>query len=72
MMPDWQPMTEFAPAKPALVLDRVNDQTIEWEPERHGKDYQGGHHDFGNSVVEWDGLLLDGWKEYQGGPPLRG
>ncbi len=40
--------------------DKLNDQEIDWEPEQHGKDYKAGHRDFGDGVVEWDGLLLDG------------
>src|SRR4029453_9900643 len=62
LMPDWRPMTEFDPSKPALVHDKLNDQVIDWEPERHGKDYKDGHCDFGNGVIEWDGLPLDRWK----------
>jgi hypothetical protein len=29
-----------------------------------GSWYRAGHHDFGDGVVEWDGLLLDGWKPH--------
>jgi hypothetical protein len=57
-----RPMSEFDPSKPALVHDKLNDQTIDWEPERHGTDYKAGHRGLGDGVVEWDGLLLDGWK----------
>src|SRR4029450_9408033 len=60
--PGWRPMSEFDPSKPALVHDRLNDQTIDWEPERHGTDYKAGHRNFGDGVIEWDGLLLDRWK----------
>ncbi len=61
-MPDWRPMSEFDPTQPARVHDRLNDQVIEWDPETHGRDWDlGGHRDFGGGVVEWDGLLLDGW-----------
>jgi hypothetical protein len=62
-MTDWRPMAVFDPDKPALVHDRLNDQVIAWKPERHGRDYRAGHRDFGGGVIEWDGLLLDGWKE---------
>ena len=59
----WKPMAEFDPAVPALVHDKLNDQVIDRQPERHGRDFvQHGHRDFGDGVVEWDGLLLDGWK----------
>jgi hypothetical protein len=60
--PGWRPMSEFDPSKPALVHDKLNDQVIDWRPERHGADYKAGHRDFGDGVIEWDGLLLDGWK----------
>jgi hypothetical protein len=49
------------------VHDRLNDQVIAWKPERHGRDYRAGHRDFGGGVIEWDGLLLDGWKEPEDG-----
>ena len=61
-IPGWRPMLAFDPSKPGQqVHDKLNDQVIEWQPERHGKDYQAGHRDLGAGVVEWDGLLLDGW-----------
>ena len=55
-------MSEFDPDKPGmLVHDQLNDQVIEWQPERHGRDWhQHGHHDWGSGQVEWDELLLDG------------
>ena len=59
-MPDWRPMAEFDSSKPALVHDKLNDQVIDWQPERHGADYQAGHHDFGDGVIEWGGRLLLG------------
>jgi hypothetical protein len=61
-MSTWLPMAEFDPSKLALVHDKLNDQMIDWEPERHGTDYKAGHRDLGDGVIEWDGLLLDGWK----------
>lgn len=62
-MTAWRPMSEFDPDKPAHVHDRLNDQAFIWNPERHGRDWRRhGHHDFGDGVIEWDGLLLDGWK----------
>lgn len=63
-MTGWRPMSEFDPSKPALVHDQLSDQVIEWEPERHGRDWhQGGHVDRQDGVIEWDGLRLDGWME---------
>jgi hypothetical protein len=62
-MHHWRPMAEFDPDKRGLLVhDQLNDLVLEWEPERHGKDWhQGGHHDWGKGIVNWDGLLLDGW-----------
>jgi hypothetical protein len=61
---DWRPMADFDPSKLGQqVHDRLNDQIIDWEPERHGKNWdQHGYRDFGGGIVEWDGLLLDGWR----------
>ena len=33
--PDLRPMSEFAPSLPAMVRDRLNDETFEWVPEQH-------------------------------------
>ena len=62
---DWRPISEFHPDKPGqLVHDQLNDRVIEWDRERHGRDWrQDGHRDFGNGIIEWDGLLLDGWMQ---------
>jgi hypothetical protein len=58
-------MSEIDPDKPGqLVHDRFNDETIEWQPKRHGQDWQQrGHRDWGDGLVDWDGLLLDGRME---------
>ena len=60
----WRPMDQFDPSKSGQqVHDQLNDQVIDWEPERHGRDWaRHGHRDFGDGIVEWDGLLLDGWR----------
>jgi hypothetical protein len=69
MMIDWRPMAEFDPAKPALVHDKLNDQTIDWNAGRYQRHCEAFATPFGPGVVEWDGLLLDGWKSRQDGPP---
>ena len=58
-------MSEFDPSKPGqLVHDRINDERIECQPEQHGRDWQQqGGRDWGDGLVEWCGLLLDGWME---------
>jgi len=71
-MSTWLSMAEFDPSKLALVHDKLNDQMIDWEPERHGTDYKAGHRDLGDGVIEWDGLLLDGWKPLWRGPLRAG
>jgi hypothetical protein len=62
-----RPMSEFDPTPPALVHDQLNDQMFRWEPERHGRDWQrSGPTPWRPGVVEWDGLLLDGWMPVEG------
>ena len=61
-MADWCPMAEFDPSKPALVHDKLNDKVIDWKPERYQRHYEAFATPFDPGVVEWNGLLLDGWK----------
>ena len=55
-------MTTFDPDRAALVHDRLNGRIIAWQSDRHAQNYRTWHNDFGDGVIEWDGLLLDGWK----------
>jgi len=55
-------MAEFDNSKPAIVHDKLNDKTIEWRPERYLEHYRTNAAPFEPGVIEWDGLLLDGWK----------
>jgi hypothetical protein len=49
------------------VRDRLNNEVIDWKPERHRKHYeQYAHPDFDPGVTEWDGRLLDGWRPQPG------
>jgi hypothetical protein len=57
-----RPMNEFDPSKPAMVHDRLNDETFEWKPEQYFKSYLKYAHPHDVGVIEWDGLLLDGWE----------
>ena len=59
--PDLRPMSEFDPTKPAMVHDELNDETFEWDPERWGEDFHSMSSPHGDDMIEWDGLLLDGW-----------
>ena len=54
-------MSEFDPTKPAMVHDQLNDQTFEWEPEKYRAHYERYAAPYGSGIIEWDGLLLDGW-----------
>ena len=62
---DLRPMKSFDPTKRVLVYDELNDKIFEWNP----KDWAGAYatyaktHDKKRGVIEWDGLLLAGWKE---------
>jgi hypothetical protein len=55
------PMKEFDPTKPAMVHDRLNDRTFEWKPATMQANYEKYADPHGPGVIEWDGLLLDGW-----------
>ena len=55
------PMNEFGPTKPAMVHDRLNDRTFEWKPATMQANYEKYATPSGPEVIEWDGLLLDGW-----------
>jgi hypothetical protein len=54
-------MSEFDPSLPVMVHDRLNDRTFEWKPATMQANYEKYAKAFGPDVIEWDGLLLDGW-----------
>ena len=55
-----RPMSELDPSAPAMVHDRLNDRTFQWKPEwRAAYEKHAARHAPG--VIEFDGLLLDGW-----------
>jgi hypothetical protein len=58
----WRPMSEFDPTKPALVHDGLNDNTFEWKPEWAEDFRKAAATEFNPGVINWDGLLLDGWR----------
>jgi hypothetical protein len=65
-MTQWLPMSEFDQAKPALVHDQLNDkETVRYLV--HYRQYATLDFDPEKGLVEWDGLLLEGWKEHN--PP---
>jgi hypothetical protein len=55
-------MSEFDPTKPALVHDQLNDWVFEFDPIKHRANYERYAEPWRPRVIEWDGLLLDGWK----------
>jgi hypothetical protein len=44
-----------------MVHDRLNDRTFKWKPETMQANYEKYADPPGPGVIEWDGLLLDGW-----------
>ena len=52
-----RPMKEFDAAKPATVHDR----SFEWKPKTMQENYEKCATPRADGVIEWDGLLLDGW-----------
>ena len=69
-LPDPHPIETLNPTSRALVHDQLNDKIFEWKPEWASTWPDRRAHAPG--VVEWDGLLLDGWEPVQGMtvPPL--
>lgn len=61
---DLRPMIEFNPWRRSLVHDRLNDRMIEWQPAWLASFIQDSA-DHEPGVIEWDGLLLDGWCDLQ-------
>jgi hypothetical protein len=59
MSEDLRPMSEFDPSKPAMVHDRLNDETFEWVPERYMAHWEPVW-EAEPGVIGWDGL--DGWR----------
>lgn len=62
-----RPMSEFDPSQPCWVHDRSRDTTFAWEPaweDAYRRNAKSGHQEQG--IVNWDGLLLDGWEPLAG------
>jgi hypothetical protein len=54
------PMSTFDPDVACRVHDRLNEKVFDWKPE-WADDYRQHADQFDDGVIEWDGLLLDGW-----------
>jgi len=59
-LPPMNPMSTFNPEVACRVHDALNKQVLDWQP-AWAADYRryASEHDTG--VINWDGLLLDGW-----------
>jgi len=63
-LPDPRPMTTFNPFEPALVHDPMNEAVWEWPGVTPAQWKQGASwHDVdGETIVNWHGLLFEGWQ----------
>ena len=61
-----RPMDEFDPSEPAILHDCLNNSVITWTGDKGGewKRYARQH---AAGVMEFDGLLFDGWGNVLGG-----
>jgi len=63
-----KPMSSFDPTQPALLHDQLNEKMVPWsstpEEVKSWRQYANSHSE---GLVEWDGLLLDGWCALRGG-----
>jgi hypothetical protein len=64
--PGLRPMSEFNPSQPGNLHDYLNDKMVPWTGEQAAswRRYSKRHPE---GVMEWDGLLFDGWAEALGG-----
>ena len=58
--PLCRPMSEFDPSEPALVHDLRRDRMLPWSP-NFQRSYERTARELVPGVVDYDGLLLDGW-----------
>ena len=61
---EWHSMRDFDPSKRATVYDELNDEWFEWKPADCAQLYRecANLHDEKRHVIEWDGVLLAGWR----------
>jgi hypothetical protein len=58
-----RPMAEFNPDVPSRVYDSLNEEFFDWKPENYAANYrQLARPNRGTDEMEWDGLLLLGWR----------
>jgi hypothetical protein len=58
-----RPMSAFNPDMRAFVHDALNDRELLWKPE-WASNYQEFAFVQPNGTIEWDGLILDGWRPF--------
>ena len=58
----WRPMHAFDPSKPAIMRAHLDGTTFEWHPELWADQFEPRASEWGDGIVNWDGLLLDGWR----------
>lgn len=58
--PLCRPMSEFDPSEPAMVHDLRRDRMLPWSP-AFQRSYERTARELESGVVDYDGLLLDGW-----------
>jgi hypothetical protein len=54
------PMRTFDPEAACRVHDKLNEQVLIWKPE-WADDYRQHAREHDDGVINWNGLLLDGW-----------
>jgi hypothetical protein len=59
-----RPMSEFDPTEPAMVHDALNDRILAWSPDFEWSFAEYARED-APGVINFDGLLLDGWTEIE-------
>jgi hypothetical protein len=59
-----RPMSEFDPTEPAMVHDALNDRILAWSPDFEWSFAKYARED-APGVINFDGLLLDGWTEIE-------
>ena len=63
MTEEFRSMRSFNPSQPAMVYDELNNEWFEWKPPDYAQLYRecSNLHET-RHVIEWDGLLLAGWR----------
>lgn len=62
-----RPMSEFDPAQRCWIHEQLNEKTFEWQPVWE-LDYRRKAYLHAPEVINWDGLLLDGWWPWSARP----